>query len=312
MKLQRTTLFLLCTAIVLGGVVYLAETQEAKQREVAKITKLPIFGFKEDQIQALTIYQDEETLEFERATGKDTGWRLKTPKDVPASNAAVAFLLNLLVEGKSDRSFLIKPKQLPDYGLDKPLAVISIKLKNQQSHQLILGKPDFNRSSLYAQVDPSVQLPNSWNVLLVPIDFEYAVNRPLSEWQSKSELDIPKPSPTSTSPTPTPSPTASPTPAETSQPLPSATQKPLLTPTPKPSPSPTPATVKPSPSPTQKPLLTPKTAKPSPSSANVKPSPSPTPKASPTPTPKPAPSPTPANVKPSPSASPTPSPASGR
>lgn len=312
MKLQRTTLFLLCTAILLGGVVYLAETQEAKQREVAKITKLPIFGFKEDQIQALTIYQDEETLEFERATGKDTGWRLKTPKDVPASNAAVAFLLNLLVEGKSDRSFLIKPKQLPDYGLDKPLAVISIKLKNQQSHQLILGKPDFNRSSLYAQVDPSVQLPNSWNVLLVPIDFEYAVNRPLSEWQSKSELDIPKPSPTSTSPTPTPSPTASPTPAETSQPLPSATQKPLLTPTPKPSPSPTPATVKPSPSPTQKPLLTPKTAKPSPSSANVKPSPSPTPKASPTPTPKPAPSPTPANVKPSPSASPTPSPASGR
>jgi hypothetical protein len=322
MKLQRTTLFLLCTAIVLGGVVYLAETQEAKQREVAKITKLPIFGFKEDQIQALTIYQDEETLEFERATGKDTGWRLKTPKDVPASNAAVAFLLNLLVEGKSDRSFLIKPKQLPDYGLDKPLAVISIKLKNQQSHQLILGKPDFNRSSLYAQVDPSVQLPNSWNVLLVPIDFEYAVNRPLSEWQSKSESDIPKPSPTSASPTPTPSPAASPTPAETSQPSPSPTPKPLLTPkTAKPSPSPTPKaaptptpTPKPSPSPTPKAAPTPKTAKPSPSPANVKPSPLPTPKAAPTPTPtpKPSPSPTPTNVKPSPSASPTPSPASGR
>jgi cell division septation protein DedD len=294
MKLQRTTLFLLFTAIVLGGVVYLAETQEAKQREVAKITKLPIFGFKEDQIQALTIYQNEETLEFERATGKDTGWRLKTPKDAAASNAAVAFLLNLLVEGKSDRSFLIKPKQLPDYGLDKPLAVISVKLKNQQSHQLILGKPDFNRGSLYAQVDPSVNLPQSWNVLLVPIDFEYAVNRPLSEWQSKSESDIPKPSPISPSPTSTPS--LSPA-AENSQPFPSASPKPSPSATPKPSPS---ATPKPSPS---------VTPKPSPS-VTPKPSPSASPKPSPSVSPKP--SSTPASPKPSPSASPTPSPASGR
>ncbi len=298
MKLQRTTLFLLCTAIVLGGVVYLAEIQEAKQREVAKITKLPIFGFKEDQIQSLTIYQDEETLEFERATGKDSGWRLKTPKDVAASNAAVAFLLNLLVEGKSDRSFLVKPKQLPDYGLDKPLAVISIKLKNQQSHQLILGKPDFNRSSLYAQVDPSVNLPQSWNVLLVPIDFEYAVSRPLSEWQSKSESDIPKPSPTSASPTPSVSP--SPT-AETSKPSPSTTPKA----------SPSPATAKPSPSTTPKASPSPATPKPSPSATpKALPTPTPVPKASPSATPKPTQ--TPANAKPSPSASPTPSPASGR
>jgi hypothetical protein len=282
MKLQRTTLFLLCTAIALGGVVYFAETQEAKQREEAKITKLPIFGFKEDQVQALTIYQDEDTLEFERATGKDTGWRLKTPKDVPASNAAVAFLLNLLVEGKSDRSFAIKPKQFPDYGLDKPLAVISIKLKNQQSHMLILGKPDFNRSSLYAQVDPSVNSPLPWKVFLVPIDFEYAVNRPLSEWQSKSESDIPKPSPTSASPT------ASPTPAETSQPSPSASPKPSPSASAKPSPS---ASPKPSPSASPKPSPS-ASAKPSPS-ASAKPSPSVSP-------------------KPSPSASPTPSPASGR
>ena len=298
MKLQRTTLFLLCTAIVLGGVVYLAETQEAKQREVAKITKLPIFGFKEDQIQGMTIYQDEDTLEFERATGKDTGWRLKTPKDVPASNAAVAFLLNLLVEGKSDRSFLIKPAQLADYGLDKPLAVISIKLKNQQSHQLILGKPDFNRSSLYAQVDPSVQLPNSWNVLLVPIDFEYAVNRPLSEWQSKSESDTPKPSPT---------PTQSPTPAaENSQPSPSASPTPSPSASPKPSPS---ASPKPSPSASPKPSPS-ASPKPSPS-ASPKPSPSPA-TAKPSPSVSPKPSPSPATAKPSPSASPTPSPASGR
>jgi hypothetical protein len=291
MKLQRTTLVLLFTAILLGGFVYFAEIQGATKREAVKTTKQPIFALKEDDIQSLTLYLDEETLEFERVSGK-TGWQMKTPKDVPASNAAVAFLLNLLVEGKSDRSFPIKPSQFQDYGLDKPSAVVSVKLKNQQTHQLILGKPDFNRSFLYAQADPSVQSPQPWKVLLVPIDFEYAVNRPLSEWQSKSEnSDSPKPSPTSATPKPSPT---------------SATPKPSPTPaTPKPTPSPTPVTPKPSPTPvTPKPSPTPVTPKPSPTSATPKPSPtSATPKPSPTSvTPKPSPT----------SASPTPSPASGR
>ena len=239
MKLHRTTLVLLFTAILLGGFVYFAEIQGATKREAVKTTKQPIFALKEDDIQSLTLYLDEETLEFERVSGK-TGWQMKTPQDVPASNAAVAFLLNLLVEGKSDRSFPIKPSQFQDYGLDKPIAVVSVKLKNQQTHQLILGKPDFNRSFLYAQADPSVQSPQPWKVLLVPIDFEYAVNRPLSEWQSKSEnSDSPKPTPTSATPKPTPT-SATPKPSPTS-----ATPKPSPTPvTPKPSPtsaSPTPS-----------------------------------------------------------------------
>ena len=275
MKLQRTTLVLLFTAILLGGLVYFAEIQGASKREAVKITKQPIFALKEDEIQSLTLYLDEETLEFERVSGK-IGWQMKTPKDIPASNAAVAFLLNLLVEGKSDRSFPIKPNQFQDYGLDKPIAVVSVKLKNQQTHQLILGKPDFNRSFLYAQADPSVKSPQpSWKVLLVPIDFEYAVNRPLSEWQSKSEnIDVPTPSPT--------------------------------TATPKPSPTPSPAAATPKPSPTPSPAVA--TPKPSPAAATPKPSPTPSPT---TATPKP--SPAAATPKPSPTlASPTPSPASGR
>lgn len=259
MKLQRTTLFLIFTAIVLGSVVYFEEIQGVNQQEAVKTTKQPIFALKEDQIQSLTIYQDEETLEIERAQGKDTGWRLKSPNDLPASNAAVAFLVNLLVEGKSDRSFVIKPKQFSEYGLDKPLAVISIKLKNQQSHQLILGKPDFNRSFLYAQVDPSVRSPEPWQVLLVPIDFEYAVNRPLSEWQGKSESDLPKPTPSATSVTPMPSPTPTPAPSATLTPTPTpkAKSSPTPTSTPKATNTPTPKPISPSASPTASPTPSP-------------------------------------------------------
>jgi hypothetical protein len=260
MKLQRTTLILVCTALLLGGVVYLAENQRTQNQEATKTTKQPIFAFKEDQIQSVTIYQGEETLAFERVSGQTTNWRMKQPQDAPASDAAVAFLLDLLAEGKSDRSFAIQPNQLKEYGLDKPTATVKVQLKNNQVHWLDLGKPDFNRSSLYAQAKPLNQASQPLKVLLVPIDFEYAVKRPLSEWQSKSEKpESPKPSPTAGSSKLAPT-------AEKSQPSPTSVN-------PKPSPTaeksqPTPTSKKPQPSPTS--------ARPKPSPTAEKSQPAPT------------------------------------
>jgi hypothetical protein len=282
MKLQRTTLTLLGSALLLGGFVYFHEVQGAPKREAAKTTKQPIFSFKEDQIQSLTIYVKEKNLEFDRVSGQKTNWQIKTPQVAPASDAAVAFLLNLLVEGKSDRSFSAQSNQLQEYGLDKPSATVTVKLKNQETHRLILGKPDFNRSFLYAQTDPSSQTPQQ-KVLLVPIDFDYAVNRPMSEWQLKQEnpgRSKPSPTPESSKSSPAPANTKpSPTP-ESSKPSPASNNS---------KPSPTPANTKPSP--------TPESSKPSPASNNSKPSP--TPESS-------KPSPSPANSKPSPAASESP------
>ena len=252
MKLQRTTLTLLISAIVLGGVVYFSEIRGAQKQEAVKTTKQPIFFFKEDEIQSLKIFIDEETLEFERVKGQPTDWRMKQPKNVLVSNAPMSFLLNLLVQGKRERSFAVQPNQLKEYGLDKPLATIKIELKNQQSHWLVLGKPDFNKSFLYAQINPTPRTPQPLEVVLVPVDFEYAVMRPMSEWEIKQpKLETPKPSPTPESSKPSPT---------------SKTAKP--SPTPKSSrPSPTPGSSKPSP--------TPKSAQPSPTSNTAKPSPTP-------------------------------------
>lgn len=257
MKLQRTTLILVATALLLGGVVYFAENQRTQNQEATKTTKQPIFAFKEDQIQSVTIYQGEQRLEFERVSGQTTNWRMKQPQDAPASDAAVAFLLDLLVEGKSDRSFAIQPNQLKEYGLDKPTATVKVQLKNNQVHWLDLGKPDFNRSSLYAQAKPSNQASQLLKVLLVPIDFEYAVKRPLSEWQSKSEQpESPKPSPTAGSSKPAPT-------AEKSKPSPTSA-----------SPKPSPASESPKPSPTTEkatPSPTSEKSQPSPTSESPKP-----------------------------------------
>lgn len=328
MKLQRNTVILLISALVLGGFVYFSETQRTQKQEATKTTKQPIFAFKDDQIQSLTIYTAKDTLEFERVNGKGTNWRMKTPKDAPASDAAVSFLTNLIVEGKSDRSFTIPTNQRQEYGLDQPMATVKIQLKNKENYRLLLGKPDFNKSFLYASVNSPAQTPQQLNLLLVPYEFEYAVNRPLSEWQGQpepSQAATPSPSPGGFASSPTPA-GATPSPAaDGSQPSPTP-EKPKSSPTPaqvNPSPtpgkaklSPTPAKVNPSPTPKSSASSpTPEQPKASPTPASSKPSPTPT---SSKPASSPAgskPSPTPASSKPasSPTASkPSPAPASSK
>jgi hypothetical protein len=307
-------------ALGLGGFVYFYEIKGEPQRQAALVKQKPIFSFTKDQVQALTIKTQEQTLQFERMeqnAGKKSSlseWQMKAPNDNPASDPYVSYLLNLLVDSKSNRILSVPATQLPEYGLDKPLATVEVKLNNQQTHQLILGKPDFNNSFLYAQVDPLKSPSGQLNVLLVPLEFQYGVNRPLSEWTAKDETkkETPSPSPSvspenpknntsdkTPSPSPSPSPTASP--SNSIKPSPSASPGNQKTDTSKkaapsnsikPSPSPSPVNQKtdtskkaspstsekasPLPSPVNQKIDTSKKAAPSPSNSN-KPSPSPSP-----------------------------------
>lgn len=186
MKLQRSTLILLLLALGLGGFVYFYEIQGATQRQEAKAKEQQIFSFEEEQVQSFTVKTKEQTLEFERGdkSGKPS-WQIKAPSETPASDASVSYLMNLLVKGKSDRTIQVPAAQLQEYGLSQPQATIEVKLKNQKTHQLILGKPDFNGNFLYAQANPPAKPAGNVDVLLVSKDFENAVNRPLSEWKSE-------------------------------------------------------------------------------------------------------------------------------
>lgn len=208
MKLQRTTLVLILVALGLGGFVYFYEVRGAGKRlTVTKAQEQQIFSFAEEQVQSFTVKTQAQTLLFERnKSGKPT-WLMKAPSETPASDASVSYLLNLLVQGKSDRTFQVAPDEIAEYGLAQPQATITVKLEDNQTHQLILGKPDFNRNFLYAQVDPATTVKNL-NVLLVSKDFENAVNRSLSEWKSQNDRqgsEVEKPT-TANSASPSPAP----------------------------------------------------------------------------------------------------------
>ena len=178
MKLQRTTWILLATALSLGSFVYLAEFTRSSRREAAQVQARKLFQLSEDQVVGLAIARPEQMLRFER-TGKE-------PDDLAASEPQVAFLLNLMVEGKRERAFKVERSRLAEYGLDRPSAEITVQVKGKEKfHTLVLGKPNFDEKFLYARVDPPAKPEKEVEVVLVPIDFQYAVERDLKDWKGR-------------------------------------------------------------------------------------------------------------------------------
>jgi hypothetical protein len=209
MKLQKNTFILIAVALTMAGLVSLYETQVSPKQEATKDEKHKIFTFKSDRVQFFTVKTPEKILTFERVYAKKGGkssWEMKLPVQAHASQASVDFLLDRLATGKSDRTIDITAAQLPEFGLDQPQATVTVKLDNQETHRLVLGKTDFSGRFLYAQANPAEvppqNLAETLPVLLVPFDFKNAVQRPLSEWK---KAETPKPEKPQT-PSPTPSP----------------------------------------------------------------------------------------------------------
>ena len=199
MKLPKTTLILIVLAIGLGSFVYFHEIKGKNQQTEIKPQKQKIFAFNADDVQSLTINFKETILQIEkRNTTEKPQWEIKSPISTLANDAIVSYLMDLLVKGKSERTVSVSPTELSEFGLDKPVATIDVKLKNQQSHQLILGKGDFNNQFLYAQADGN----KSMNLLLVSKDFVNAVNRDISEWKQPAEKTDVQPLPSLPSSTP--------------------------------------------------------------------------------------------------------------
>ncbi|MBE9005430.1 DUF4340 domain-containing protein [Fortiea sp. LEGE XX443] len=184
MTIPKTTLILILLALGLGAFVYFHEIKGATQQQEVKEKQQQIFTFAEDDVQSLTVKTKNSTVVLERnPQSNNPKWFLKSPISEPANDAIVAYLMDLLVKGKSDSTVSIPANQLAEFGLAQPNATIDIKLKNQKAHQLILGKSDFNNRFVYAQANSPTQPNGNINVLLVSKDFANAVNREISEWQ---------------------------------------------------------------------------------------------------------------------------------
>ena len=188
MKLQKTTWALVITALFLTTFFYLYEVVGKTQQEVQAAKQRKIFDFTKEDIQGFTIEREKETLAFERVEKEATSWQIKEPEESLANDPAVSFLLELLAEGERDRLILARSEELEEYGLSQPFATVAIAIENRsQPYTLVLGQENFDRKFIYARVNPDKDEKKSIEIILIPIDFKYAVERELEDWKAKEK-----------------------------------------------------------------------------------------------------------------------------
>jgi hypothetical protein len=194
MKLQRTTWILVGFALILGGGVYFSERQSATQTETATTQPQRLFDFTEAEVQTVIVEREDDTLEFERTDDETQPWQMTDPEDVPASEPAIAFLLNFLIEREAERRFTAERDRLPEYGLDDPFATITVTVTDREDEQtLVLGQPNFDENFLYARLNPPETDDSEVEVFLVPYEIRYAVEREYDEWKlAREQTEIPE------------------------------------------------------------------------------------------------------------------------
>ena len=180
MKLLQVPLTLMAAAATLAGMVYFVEfyrpitSPQTTDPQPSVSTATPrLFEFQEREIQGLSIKTVATTVVLEK--GKTWMVRSASPM-VPANEAVVAFLTNLLMSPR-ERVVQVPSSRRSEFGLDQPLATIEITTINQQRHSLILGRLNFDRTGLYALVDPPLDPNADLSVMVVPTSFESAVMR---------------------------------------------------------------------------------------------------------------------------------------
>ena len=193
MKLKKSTWFLLFLAISLGGWVYFYEIKLEAQRIAQQKQAKKVFDFDLKNIQYITIVRPVETSpewQLLKLTNNqdisNSSWKIEQPQIALVNQGVISFLLNLIEKETIENKLLVTDEQLSQYGLDQPVATITIQLDNQQTYSILLGKETINPELIYAQINPVKKEALPTEVLLVSKNWHYAVIRELKEWQDSS------------------------------------------------------------------------------------------------------------------------------
>ena len=233
MKIQRTTLALVLLALGLAGGIYIQQRTAADSpRSVRSEGAASLFDFEEEDVVRFTITHPGLTLSLEKqqleSTGDDVAdliaetaalgqpnWAITAPEQTPASDGAVAFLLNLLATGDRREEFQLSNSEgsesasgsptsdslasgssetnlesrLAEFGLASPQAQVEVTLANGETHRLFLGSSNFDESGLYATTQIGDRASSSpIEIFLVDSSLAPALLRPLEEWRYTAEL----------------------------------------------------------------------------------------------------------------------------
>jgi hypothetical protein len=144
----QTTAALALLLVLLGGFFYVYEIRMGPAREEAAARKGRVFSADTKDVTAVELKRADETVRLQR---EGETWSLLEPVKARGSRTGVDELLANVMTAKIDREIDPNPKSLADFGLDKPVADITLTLKDGKTLGLQLGAKNPTGVWVYAR-----------------------------------------------------------------------------------------------------------------------------------------------------------------
>jgi hypothetical protein len=131
-----TTAALAVLLVALGVFYYLYDVRWAPDREQAASRKGRVFTADAKDVTELEIKRGDEVV---RAVREGEGWQLTAPVKWRGNRGALDEAVTSILTAKIDREIAASPGALNEFGLDKPAADVTLKLKDGKTLGLALG-----------------------------------------------------------------------------------------------------------------------------------------------------------------------------
>ncbi|HVM96072.1 MAG TPA: DUF4340 domain-containing protein, partial [Candidatus Acidoferrales bacterium] len=173
----RTNLILLVVLLGLGGYMYWVELP--KEKEEAQ--KKTLFQFKPADVTEVNLVYADHEIDLKRQ-GDD--WHMTKPLDVAADKVSVDNLVNAISECEVKKELTDASTDLATYGLDKPFATVTVKLKDKQLPAVAVGKNTPVGFATY------IQRADDKKILLAASSFRSGMDKQAKDLRDKSILNF--------------------------------------------------------------------------------------------------------------------------
>ena len=132
----QTTAVLAVILVALGAFYYVYEIRMGPEREKTEGRKGRVFTVEPADVAEVDLKRTDSTVKLKR---EGDGWQLLEPVKARGDRGAVDETVTSIVTARMDREIDADPKALADFGLDRPAAEATLRLKDGKQLGLILG-----------------------------------------------------------------------------------------------------------------------------------------------------------------------------
>ncbi len=175
----QTTALLAVILVAVGAFYYVYEIRLGPEREKTAERKGRVFSADTTDVTEATLKRGAEVVRLKR---EGDGWQVLEPVRARGDKGEIESALTSVVMAKMDREIAAAPPSLADFGLDKPVAEVTLQLKDGKQLGLLLGSKSPTGVWVYARERDKP------NVFVVGETVLRDTTRPIADFRDKTVL----------------------------------------------------------------------------------------------------------------------------